>query len=150
MEISPEGIKFICSFEGFRAFPYQDVKGVWTIGYGTTVYPNGLKVTSTDMAVTESQAMDCLKYHIDKRVVPSLIRLVQDVGLGRNQLDALCSIVYNIGAKAFDNSTLKKDIINGALPNIITADFMMWVKSGGQLVKGLVTRRKAEAELFLS
>ncbi len=99
------------------------------------------------MAVTELQAMDCLKYHINNRVIKSL---PATVNLNQNQVDALCSFIYNIGAEGFKKSTLFKDIIKNADAEIIRTDFMMWVKSGGMLVKGLVTRRKAEAALFLS
>src|SRR2546423_11798679 len=32
LRTSPEGITLIASFEGFRSHPYDDGKGVWTIG----------------------------------------------------------------------------------------------------------------------
>jgi lysozyme len=161
MQISEKGIKFICGFEGFRTFPYQDVKGVWTIGYGTTLYPNGLRVSATDMAVTEKLALDCLKYHVDSRIAQSLNGLIAECNLSQNQVDALCSFIYNVGAHAFNESTLLKDIkkwLNSSMAQsdnvefdeAIRTDFLMWVKSGGRVVDGLVKRRKAEAELFLN
>ncbi|TPS03673.1 lysozyme, partial [Acinetobacter baumannii] len=39
---SDDGIDLITSFEGTRFNAYDDGVGVWTIGTGTTVYPNGV------------------------------------------------------------------------------------------------------------
>ena len=36
MKISQAGLKLIEEFEGCRLTAYQDVVGVWTIGYGHT------------------------------------------------------------------------------------------------------------------
>ncbi len=44
MQVSTAGINLICSFEGLRLNAYDDGVGVWTIGFGTTIYPNGIKV----------------------------------------------------------------------------------------------------------
>jgi len=55
MHISPSGINLICNFEGKRLTAYDDGVGVWTIGFGTTVYPNGIKVMKGDTC-TEAQA----------------------------------------------------------------------------------------------
>ena len=144
MTISQEGADFLCEHEGFKPMPYQDVKGVWTIGYGTTLYPNGLKVTKTDPAVTQEQAEAFLMHHIEHRVHPEL----QNYNLKQHQYDALCSFIYNIGIGQWSTSTLKKDIIQGADAAKIAADFAMWVKSGGMIVPGLVKRRKNEAILY--
>lgn len=151
MNISQKGLDLIRNFEGFKAFPYQDARGIWTIGYGTTYYPNGFKVSHTDMSVNEEQAMTCLRYHIDRRVIPAIKKHLgndENIALSQHQIDALCSFVYNIGASAFEGSTLLKDIRSGAAAEVITTDFMMWVKSGGMLLKGLIKRRQAEADYF--
>lgn len=146
MTISPNGINFICQHEGFKAHPYQDVKGVWTIGYGTTLYPNGLKVTAHDVAITPAQAMDCLRYHVDTFVKAEL----QSLKLTQNQYDSLASLVYNIGISAWSKSTVRKCIVQGDTEANIRAGFMMWVKSGGATIKGLVARRKDEADLYFT
>ena len=41
---SDVGVDLISGFEGTRFTAYDDGVGVWTIGTGTTVYPNGVKV----------------------------------------------------------------------------------------------------------
>ena len=46
--ISKTGSDLISSFEGIRLNAYDDGVGVWTIGIGTTIYPNGVKVKKGD------------------------------------------------------------------------------------------------------
>ena len=45
MKTSENGVNFIKGFEGFRNKPYLCSAGVPTIGYGTTLYPDGVKVS---------------------------------------------------------------------------------------------------------
>ena len=47
-------------FEGFRGHPYRDTVGVWTIGYGCTVW-NGTKVSESTSLVTEPMAHNHMK-----------------------------------------------------------------------------------------
>ena len=55
-----KGIDLIKSFEGFYAKPYMCPASVPTIGYGTTRYPNGNKVTLKDVSITEQQGVEYL------------------------------------------------------------------------------------------
>ena len=43
-------------FEGFSAKPYLCPAGVWTIGYGSTYYANGDKVTKDDPSIDREYA----------------------------------------------------------------------------------------------
>lgn len=148
MKISQKGIDLICQFEGFKAAPYQDSVGVWTIGYGTTMYPNGLRVAKGDTSINQDTAKEYLQHHIEHRVIHPIAEV--PAHLNQNQTDALCSFIYNLGIGAFDKSTLRKDIVQGADKAKIKADFMMWVKAGGVTLQGLVRRRDAEATLYNS
>ena len=65
MHISPSGIDLICNFEGKRLTAYDDGVGVWTIGFGTTVYPNSIKVKKGD-ACTEAQAKAYMAHDLKK------------------------------------------------------------------------------------
>jgi len=134
MHISPSGINLICNFEGKRLTAYDDGVGVWTIGFGTTVYPNGIKVMKGDTC-TEAQA----KTYMAQAVT---------VQLNQNQFDALVSLAYNIGTNAFSKSTLVKKLnandIRGAADQ-----FDVWVNAGGKRMQGLVNRRTVEKALFL-
>ena len=42
---------------------FQDSVGVWTIGWGTTVYPNGVKVKNGDK-ITQAQAQTYLEFEV--------------------------------------------------------------------------------------
>ncbi|MFX5307886.1 lysozyme [Acinetobacter baumannii] len=145
MKTSQVGIDLISSFEDLKLNAYDDGVGVWTIGTGTTVYPNGVKVKKGD-ACTAEQAKTYFKHDLakfEKAVNESVI-----VPLSQNQFDALVSLTYNIGSGAFNNSTLLKKLNKGDYQG--AADqFLVWNKAGGKVMKGLVRRREAERALFL-
>jgi lysozyme len=152
MQISENGIKMIKGFEAFRSKPYLDSVGVATIGYGTTVYPDGKKVTMKDTPVTELQATDLLTFMINFSYGKAVNQLVRRT-LSQNQFDALCSLVYNIGVQAFSKSNLLKFINNLDVKEVrdfpaCREQFMKWVYAGGKQLAGLLKRRKKEADLF--
>jgi lysozyme len=73
--------------------------------------------------------------------------------LNQNQIDAITSLVFNIGTKAFKNSTLLKLINAGTDKKIIADQFLRWNKGtiDGklQVIPGLTNRRILEKNLFL-
>ena len=118
---------------------------VWTIGIGTTVYPNGTKVKKGDKC-TQEQAMEYLQH--DLRSFEKTVNDSVKAPLTQNQFDALVSLAYNIGSTAFKNSTLLKKL--NAKDYLGAADqFLVWNKGGGKVLKGLVRRREVERALFL-
>ncbi|WP_336957249.1 lysozyme [Acinetobacter johnsonii] len=145
MAISPFGVDLICSFEGKRLTAYDDGVGVWTIGFGTTVYPNGIKVKKGDTC-TEAQAKTYMAHDLKK--FEATVNKAVTLQLNQNQFDALVSLAYNIGASAFSQSTLVKKLnahdIRGAADQ-----FDVWVNAGGKRMQGLVNRRSKEKQLFL-
>ena len=146
MHISPSGIDLICNFEGKRLTAYDDGVGVWTIGFGTTVYPNGIKVKKGDTC-TEAQAKAFMAHDLKK--FEAAVNNAVTVPLNQNQFDALVSLAYNIGANAFSGSTLVKKLNSNDFRG--AADqFDIWVNAGGKRMQGLVNRRAKEKALFLS
>ncbi|MFN3289050.1 MAG: lysozyme [Acinetobacter sp.] len=145
MTISPLGVDLICSLEGKRLTAYDDGVGVWTIGFGSTVYPNGIKVKKGDTC-TEAQAKTYMAHDLKK--FEATVNKTVTVQLNQNQFDALVSLAYNIGASAFSQSTLVKKLnandIRGAADQ-----FDVWVNAGGKRMQGLVNRRSKEKQLFL-
>ncbi|WP_032810653.1 lysozyme [Acinetobacter vivianii] len=142
---SPVGVNLITSFENLKLSAYLCPAKVWTIGFGTTVYSNGNRVKQGDKC-TESQAKAYFAYDLNRfeRAINGSVT----VPLTQNQFDALVSLTYNIGENAFKGSTLLKKL--NARDYIGAADqFLVWNKSNGQVLNGLVRRRKAERELFL-
>lgn len=142
LSISQKGFDLIKLFEGFSSTAYKDVVGIWTIGYGTIKYPNGKKVQPGDTC-TKDQAEQYL-IHDTKWVVDALKPYSH---LKQNQIDALSSFIYNVGATAFNTSTLKKYIDSGNM-DLAANEFGRWNKAGGKVVKGLTLRRAKEKSLF--
>lgn len=146
MRTSQRGIELIKQFEGLELEAYQDIAGVWTIGYGHTgpdVQPN--------MRISERDAEELLKRDLKPRE-EGVQRLVS-VGLNQNEFDALVSFVYNVGVGAFQGSTARKRLNKG--DRVGAADALTWWNKatvGGVLreVLGLTRRRAAEKALFLT
>ena len=144
-KISEKGMKLISNFEGLRLNAYQDSVGVWTIGFGTTVFPHGKSVQDGDCCTI--QQAEAYMLHDLARFENAVSKAVI-VPLQQHQFDALVSLAYNIGINAFQNSTLVKLLNTG---NYLAASqqFDVWIKAGGQTIQGLVNRRAIEKALFL-
>ncbi|USA44984.1 lysozyme [Acinetobacter sp. C26M] len=145
MTISVDGIRLITSFEDLKLQAYDDGTGIWTIGFGTAVYPNGIRVVKSDYCSLE-QAEFFFQHDLNR--FQSTVNDAVTVALSQNQFDALVSLTYNIGQTAFKNSTLLKKL--NASDYVGAADqFHVWNKGGGKILKGLVRRREVERNLFL-
>lgn len=146
MKTSQAGIDLIKRFEGLRLEAYKCLGGIWTIGYGTTHYPDGSKVKEGDTC-TEEQAEEYLRSDLEE--FERCVSLAVRDPLTQHQFDALVSFVYNVGCGAFRKSTLLRMLNDGA--DMSAAEqFLRWNKVGAQEVKGLTLRRQAEMELFLT
>lgn len=145
MTTSDVGVNLISGFEDTRFKAYDDGVGVWTIGIGTTIYPNGVKVKQSDTCTPE-QAKAYFKHDLAK--FEKTVNESVTVPLTQNQFDALVSLTYNIGSGAFKDSTLLKLVNKGDYQG--AADqFPLWKKAKGKILNGLITRRAAERALFL-
>ncbi|ENX06247.1 lysozyme [Acinetobacter courvalinii] len=142
---SQVGINLITSFEDLKLDAYDDGVGVWTIGYGTTVYPNGIKVKQGNKC-TLAQAKEYFAHDLNR--FEKAVNQSVKVSINQNQFDALVSLTYNIGETAFKKSTLLM-LLNANKFTEAADQFAVWNKGGGQVMKGLVRRRAAERELFL-
>ena len=115
--------------------------GKYTIGYGHT---SGVEPGDT---CTREQAEEYLRQ--DLVDAEETIEALVNVPLSQCQFDALVSLVYNIGSGNFYSSTIRR-VINCKIsdPEEYRKSWMMWVKSKGKVLKGLVRRREAEYKLF--
>lgn len=145
MHVDSAGIDLIGQFEGLRLDAYDDGVGVWTIGWGATVYPNGQKVKKGDK-ITLDQAKQYKAHDLAKfeKAVNDAVK----VSLNQNQFNALVSLAYNIGVSAFTNSTLLKRLNEGGY-GAAADQFLVWINAGGKRMQGLVNRRNKEREVFL-
>lgn len=76
----------------------------------------------------------------------TVLRLI-NVPLTHNQFDTLVSFTYNLGGGALQSSTLRRKI-NREEHAEAPEQFLRWVFAGRRKLKGLVSRRQAEADLY--
>ncbi|MBS1016873.1 lysozyme [Acetobacter persici] len=138
-------VEVISDFEGFRSNPYQDVRGIWTVGFGFTEW-NGYQVTKTyPKSVSLSDAQQHLKVLADMtaKQIQSLVK----IPLNQNQLTALTSFVFNVGLSNFKGSTMLKLLNSGHIQQA-SAQFLLWDHAGTHVVQGLLCRRRKEQMIF--
>lgn len=138
----PLALNLIRCFEGCRLHAYQDIVGVWTIGWGETL---GV----TEGMVWSQQHADA---ELERRVAQFLLGVLKRcpaLHLEPPQRAAACtSLAYNIGLGAFGASSVCR---KGMAQNFAGAgdSFLLWDKAGGRRVDGLRRRRMAERALYL-
>lgn len=126
--------------EGLRLTAYPDSGGVWTVGHGHTGPDVHEGVTITPETAERLFQKDMTA------AARSVARLVA-VPLNPNQLGALASFVFNLGAAAFRKSTLRR-LVNAGDFDAASDEFLKWVYCAGRVLPGLLTRRAAERALF--
>lgn len=141
MKTSQKGIDFIKRHEALRLNAYKDAVGVWTIGYGHTL------TAKEGMIITEAEAERLLKLDL-KTAEAEINRHL--LPLKQHQFDSLASFVFNVGIGAFSKSTLLKRLKMDVNHPDIASQFNRWVYGGGKILKGLVKRRKEEANLYIN
>lgn len=147
MKASQKCIELIKRFEGFSAKPYMCPAGVPTIGYGSTRDTDGKPITMQHPAITEVQAKSLLMATLT--TYENAVNRYVKVPLNQNQFDALVDFAYNAGAKNLLTSTLLKKLNAGDYTGA-SKEFSKWVYGGGKKLTGLVRRREAERQLFIS
>lgn len=144
MEISKNGLDLIKKWEGCRLTAYQDIVGVWTIGYGTTNADIGITgiTIKSGLTITKEQAEEWLLESIKRKYLPKVEKYSYKYNFNQNQIDALVSFAYNIGS--IDQLTA-----NGTRSiSEISKHILAYNTAGGKVVQGLTNRRKEEKELF--
>jgi lysozyme len=141
MKTNQAGRELIKRFEGCRLKAYQCSAGKWTIGWGSTSNAREGMEISQERADTffELDLMD-FEWGVDRLLI---------VDLNENQYSALVSFAYNVGLSAFAGSTLLR-MLNHGLFDEAAEQFLKWTRAGGKILPGLVARRAAERELFLT
>lgn len=140
-------------FEGLHLKPYLCPAGVPTIGWGTTVYPNGKPVRLTDPPISKEYAdellySDLARFHSDVLALcPGL------AGSPGPRVGAIIDFTYNLGSGRLKASTLRRRINardwDGARSEIVKWNKGRDPKTGRlTILRGLVLRRQAEANLI--
>ena len=140
-------------FEGFRAKPYLCPAGIPTIGYGSTYYADGRKVTLQDEPIAEAEARALLVAELLNTYAPGVLRhcpglLALAVAQSDwRKLNAIVDFAYNLGVGRLQTSSLRR-AVNAGDWQWAQAELMKWTRGGGRVLPGLLARRTAEAGLL--
>jgi lysozyme len=139
---SDAGIALTKGFEGLRLTAYEDSTGIWTVGYGHT----GPAILA-GMTISEADAEALLRADLTDAV--GCVNRAVTAEILQNQFDEMVDFCFNAGRGNFLQSTLLRKVNLGDFAGA-AVQFGLWVHAGGDVIPGLVRRRKAEATLFLS
>lgn len=139
MKPSPACRALIRNSEGCYLNAYLCPAGVATIGTGHT---RGVKM-GTRCSVQQADIWLGQDLEDAAASVESLVK----VPLTQGQFDALVSFAFNLGHKRLAESTLLILLNKGDYKGA-AAQFPLWVRSGDQVLPGLVKRRAAEQAMF--
>jgi GH24 family phage-related lysozyme (muramidase) len=99
------------------------------------------------MTITQDRAEDLLRMGVDK--FAATVNALITAKVNANMFGGCVSLAYNIGPNAFAKSTVLRELNAGNFEKAAAA-FQMWNKAGGVVSKGLVRRREAERQLFMT
>lgn len=153
--MSARGRSMLIELEGSRSHAYRDVAGFLTIGVGHMLTRDEL--SSGKMIVgagwgwirwrdgLSADQIEVLLSEKDIRESEDTVNRYVTPMLSQNQFDALVSFAFNVGSRAFQNSTLVRRINTGNREDV-PAQFRRWIYAGGETHDGLVARRETEVE----
>lgn len=147
MLLETEAIELIKRFEGYRAKPYLCSAGVPTIGFGSTFYEDGTKVTLQDAPIDPDRAKSLLDLTLNKIFIPGVLRCCPILINHPKKLGAIVSFAYNLGVGRLQASTLRRRI-NEQNWEAAANEILKWNLAAGKVSKGLDVRRKAEKAMF--
>ena len=149
--VSPAGIQLIQRFEGcarqrpdgtYEAYPDPGTGGApWTIGWGATGPGIG------PGTVWSREECDARLEQDIARHAREVVAALDGSPATQAQFDALVSFHYNTGA--INRATLTALHRKGEY-SLAAKEFSRWRYAGGRVLKGLVRRRREEAELYMS
>lgn len=142
MHISERGVELVARFEGCRLEAYLCPAGKWTIGYGHTegVKPGERLDSQEDAKRLLRKDLEKYETYVNSFVEKGTISFP----LNQNQFDALTSFCYNCG-----KGNLQK-LVSGRDAATVGQKILLYNKSAGKVLAGLVRRREEESALFMS
>ena len=134
-------------YEGYRSKPYLCPANVATIGYGSTYYADGKKITLQDPPMDEPTARALLLVELEHTYLPGVLRNCPILATDERKCNSVVDFVYNLGIGRLQTSTLKRKI-NAQDWEGAKEQLMLWNKGGGKVLSGLTKRRQAECLLI--
>lgn len=110
--ISKEGV--VIDKETGLHKPYKDSRGIWTIGFGSTVLPGGISVTKDTKPITTERAYDLARWHLENGETYFIMYCYQ-VGVDKVDINTtkqallIASVVYNTGTKIIEKPNDKNN-----------------------------------------
>ena len=167
MKLSKVGADLMHRFEGYRNKPYLCPAHIWTIGYGEVLYQDQIKLPMVRKEgytglirkeyplrpehnrVWSKDEIEGLFAKSIRSFESGVLRRAPTLAGHQGAFDACVSFAFNAGLGNFQRSTIRQKILREDWEGAAEA-FMAWTKGGGVVLPGLVKRRVAEKELFLS
>lgn len=159
-KLDEAGAAFINRFEGFVPFIYddavfppkelkrfEDAKGFPTIGIGILIKnQKEFDYWKDRSPISKQEAIDLF---LKKAPIYTKPVLRVKFPYNQNQLNAMVSFCYNVGGTRFRASGVAQALKRGDVEKAMQT-LLLYRRSGGRIMKGLVKRRAAEKALFLS
>ena len=144
MTTGQKGISLIKKWESCKLTAYKCEAGKWTIGFGNTFYEDGSKVKEGDK-ITQVRAESLFNNLLPK--FEAIVNKKIKIKLNQNQFDALVSHTWNTGGS--------ETLFNLVNANPTSTAVRIWfetkyITAGGKELKGLINRRKEEANLYFT
>lgn len=127
--------------------PYYDPVGYPTQGYGELLSKVKWEPLSKYPAISVDEARARLGKHL--LLASAAVDRLCPVPLSDPQRAALIDFAFNCGAGNLQVSALRQKVLHGE-HNEVPEQLKRWVFAGGVKYRGLVRRRQAEAELYIS
>ena len=142
------GLLIVKDFEGWSPVAYDDPSGFCTIGYGHLIAKSqcrNLDLSRFDAPMSPEAGEEILI--LDMGTAKAAVSDLVSQPLETHQYTALASFVFNVGYGNFRASTMRR-LINAGEMELASLEFPRWIKSDGQILNGLITRRACERALF--
>jgi lysozyme len=162
---SAAGIELMHRFEGYFDKPYLCPANIWTVGWGTVLYPQQIRLPMirkpgyigairSEYQLRPEDNRTWEKPELEERFKDELsgfesgvLRLAPTLAGSQSKFDACVAFSYNVGLGNFQASTLRQKILRKEW-DAAANEFLRWNKAGGKVLNGLTRRRLAEKQLF--
>lgn len=132
--------------EGLFLRPYLCPAGVPSIGFGSTHYEDGTRVTLRDPQITKRRARQLMRHELQTVCRPAVDDLCPGADTPERKA-VLVDFVYNLGRSRLAASTLRRRV-NARGWAGARRELLRWVYGGGKKLRGLVIRRQRGAAML--